>query len=297
MSQNASGTNPIPTVRLFEGEKQLALTGLFGFVLAVVCAVWVMLHGGTVPPNGDVSKAISFNAALGIFLLSTAAILPLSGLGVRGKTFFRWTYIILALYSYGAETVQNFRGVNPRFVEDGTSFDKAVGSIFAFVALMLVLVYLFLAVQYFRKKTSKLRPDLVLGIRYAMIAVILSFAAGIWISVNQGRFVGVSGNIIWLHGLGFHALQAMPIVAWLSERTSPVRRTLIHLTGAAYLLGILAIAWQTFLGQSIFEWSALPLAACGCFLTALAAGGFALRQSGLFSKSARRLYAASERSG
>ncbi|MGM0884913.1 MAG: hypothetical protein ACQEXQ_28210 [Bacillota bacterium] len=271
-----------PAVKFFEGEKWLVLTGLLGFLLAGVCALWIVLYGGEVSPEGDLSKAFSFNAALGMFLLSTAAISPFSGMKAKSRAFFRWSYIILALYSYFAETVQNFRGVNPRFVQDGSAFDIGVGNGFAFVALLLVLYYLVLAIQYFRRKAYNLRPELVLGIRYAMIAIMLSFAAGIWISINQGRFIGLNGNIIWLHGLGFHALQAVPLVAWLTERTSltpTVSRRWIHLTGIAYLLGLLAIGWQTFLGNSIMEWSVLPLLACVCFLIALAAGVLVLRHT------------------
>lgn len=112
-----------------------------------------------------------------------------------------------------------------------------------------------------------------------MIAIMLSFAAGIWISVNQSRFTGLSGNIIGLHGLDFHALQAVPLVGWLTERASPShpgRRRLVHLTGIAYLLGLAAIAWQTILGSPILEWTTLPFLACGCFLIALASGIMAL---------------------
>lgn len=259
-------------VRVFEGEKWLMIAGLLGFLLAGICGVWVILYGTEVAPHGDVSKAISFNAALGIFILSTAAISPFSALGTKSRAVFRWSYIVLALYSYFAETVQNFRGVNPRFVKNGTAFDEGVGSIFAFVALLLVLFYLFLAIQYFRKKAYKLRPKLVLSIRYAMIAVMFSFTAGIWISINQGRIVGLHGNIIWLHGLGFHALQALPLVAWLTKRsplTISVLSKFIHITGCAYLLGLVAIGWQTILGFSILEWSVLPLFAFGFFLISL----------------------------
>ncbi|MBW7458658.1 hypothetical protein ACFOLF_14625 [Paenibacillus sepulcri] len=276
--------------RFFEGEKWLVLTGLLGFVLAGVCAVWVLLYGGPVAPNGDVSKAISFDAALGLFLLSTAAISPLSGMGTRGRAFFRWFYIALGLYSYGAETIQNFRGVNPRFVEGGSSFDVAVGSGFAFVALLLVLFYLFLGIQYFRRKASGLRPELVLGIRYAMIAVLLSFAAGIWISVNQSRFVGMSGNIIWLHGLGFHALQAVPLVAWLTERSSlnsQKRRRLIHITGIGFILGLGAIGWQTVNGASIMEFSVLPILASCFFLISLVPLALLVRKQEVYAASGR----------
>ncbi|MDF2678997.1 MAG: hypothetical protein K0R47_187 [Brevibacillus sp.] len=259
-------------VTFFEREKWLVLTGLLGFLLAAICGVWVLLYGGPVSPHGDVMKAFSFNAALGIFLLSTAAIMPFAALGKLSRRIFRWSYILLALYSYGAETVQNFRGVDPRFVKDGTPFDGLVGDVFTFVALFLVLFYLFAAIQFFRSKAYRLRPELVVGIRYAMIAIMLSFAAGIWISFNNGRFVGMHGNIIWLHGLGFHALQVLPFTAWLSERSLfPVaaRKRMLHLTGIAYLLALVAVGYQTFLGFPILEWSVFSLLSIICFLIAL----------------------------
>lgn len=264
----------------FAGEKWLVLTGLLGFLLAGICGVSWLLYGGPVSPDGDVSHAFSFDAALAVFLLSTAAIIPFSGMGAKARAVFRWSYIALALYSYFAETVQNFRGVNPRFVNGGSAFDETVGNIFTFVALFLVLYYLFLAGQYFRPKTYRAHPELSVGIRYAMVAVVVSFSAGIWISMNQGRIVGTEGNIIWLHGLGFHALQVMPIVAWLTalaSRNAKTSRAFIHIAGSSFLLGLLAIGWQTYLGHSVLAWSALPLAAAACFLISLASGIGALR--------------------
>lgn len=272
----------MPNVKFFEGERWLVLTGLLGFLLAGICGVWVLLNGGPVAPDGDVAKAISFNAALGLFLLTTAAIVPFAAMKSKGKAFFRWGYILLALYSYFAETVQNFRGVNPRFVEDGAAFDTIVSNIFALVAFLLILFYLFLGIQYFRSRAYAQRPELVLGIRYAMIAIVVSFAAGLWLSFNQGRFTGQAGNIIWFHGLGFHALQAVPFVAWLAERKSPsssVRRRLIHVTGIAFLIGLLTIGLQTLLGDSIFEWTALPIIALCSFLIAMVPVLFLLRQA------------------
>jgi hypothetical protein len=194
--------------------------------------------------------------------------------------FFRWSYIVLALYSYGIETIQNFRGVNPRFVENGSPADAAFAMIFGLVALLLVVYYLVFAVHFFRPKARQNRPELILGIRYAMIAVMISFAAGIWISVTQSRFTGMDGNIIWLHGLGFHALQAIPLVAWLSERSGlapGVRRRFIHVAGVSYLLGLLAVGWQTAIGRSVLELSAFPLLAGGCFLIGIAAAAAVLR--------------------
>lgn len=270
---------PTALKNLLLREKELVMTGLLGFVLAGICAVWVLLYGGPVAPDGDVSKAFSFNAALGIFLLSTAAVSSVSPMRERNKVIFRRFYCLLALYGYGAETVQHFRGINPRFVQDGSAFDYAVANIFAVVALLLVVSYAVFAVSYFRKPSDPSHSEIVLGVRYAMIATMLSFAAGIWISAIQSRYTGPDGNIIWLHGFGFHALQALPLIAWLSGKasfTESYRKQRIHLSGLAYLAGLAAIGWQTYLGRPILEWSAFPFLAFGCFFITLAAGAAAL---------------------
>lgn len=272
---------PNKAAGVLKQERWLIMAGLLGFLLAGICGIWVLIYGAPVSPEGNIGKAFSFNAALGIFLLSTAALLPFSGMGTRSKAWFRWSYILLALYSYFAETVQNFRGLDPRFVRNGSVFDEVVANGFALVALLLVLFYVIIAVQYFRRRVLNANPEIVLGIRYAMIAVIISFAAGIWISVNTGRFTGAGGNIIWLHGFGFHALQVVPFAAWLSMITlHPASRYIvIHLTGVSYLLGLIAIGWQTLLGYTLFEWSALPIAAAAFFLVAFILSAWMLGQA------------------
>ncbi|MDQ6419755.1 hypothetical protein RB620_09965 [Paenibacillus sp. LHD-117] len=268
----------------FTGEKWMVATGLLGFALALMCGVWALIGGAEMPPDGNLWKAFSFNAALGIFMLSTAAISPLSGMGRKGRAFFRWSYIVLALYSYFLETVQNIRGVNPRFAENGSTFDIIAAGVFGLVALLLAGYYLLFAIQFFKRTTYEANPELVLGIRYAMVSIMVAFAGGISISMNGGRFIGAEGNLIWLHGMGFHAIQALPFIAWLavgSALPAAFRRTLIHVSGIAFFLGLLAMGWQTLLGRPLLEWSALPLAAAACFILVTAAGArslFAERQ-------------------
>lgn len=263
----------------FEGERWLVRLGWLGFALAALCGIWTLVNGAEVGAEGDMMKAFSFNMALGIFILSTAAVMPLAGMGARMRLFFRRSYIVLALYSYAAETIQNARGFNPRFTHSEDAFNAIAGNLFALVAVLLVLYYAVFAAYFFRRRTYERHPELTLALRYTMAAVMISFAAGIWISVNLGRYVGAEGNIIWLHGIGFHALQAHPFIAWLTLRTpwtSRVRRGVVHAAGLSYVLGLLLIGWQTMLGRPLLEWSALPIAAGSCFLIGLGLGAAAL---------------------
>jgi hypothetical protein len=49
--------------------------------------------------------------------------------------------------------------------------------------------------------------------------VALAFVAGLWMITLNGRYTGVGGNIIVLHGLSFHALQVLPLLGWRLERS------------------------------------------------------------------------------
>ncbi|MFB9325889.1 hypothetical protein ACFFSY_08105 [Paenibacillus aurantiacus] len=263
----------------FTGEKWLVGVGLLGFVLAAICGIWTLVSGAEVGAEGNMRNAFSFDGALGLFILSTAAVMPLAGMGGRMRAFFRWSYIVLALYSYAAETVQNARGINPRFTNSTEAFDAAVGNVFATVAMLLVVFYVVFATYFFRRRTYERHPELTLALRYTMAAVMISFGAGIWISLNLGRYVGAEGNIIWLHGLGFHALQAHPIIAWLTLRTpwsARVRQGVVHTAGLSYGIGLLLMGWQTMIGHPVLEWSALPIAAGLCFLIGLGLGAATL---------------------
>jgi hypothetical protein len=44
---------------------------------------------------------------------------------------------------------------------------------------------------------------------------LIGLLAGLWLSANQGRVVAPAGNLLPLHTAGFHAVQAIPLVALL----------------------------------------------------------------------------------
>jgi hypothetical protein len=258
-----------PTVRLFEGERALVITGIFGFILSVGIAIYMFFRGSIILPEGNVKDAFSFNAAIGIYILSIAAILPLTRLNAFRRKAVRWLFILTSLYCYIIETVQNFRGISPRFSREGTVFDMAVGILFGVVSLVLVILAVVLTVHFFRLKKPSQRPLLIMGIRYAFISVLAANIAGLWMILLQDRLTGGTGNVIVLHGIGFHALQTLILPAWLLEKArvkESFKQRLIHVGGIAWLLMIVMIGIQTALGHSVFELTALPIIACLLFL-------------------------------
>lgn len=255
--------------KLFKGERALVLTGILGFILAAGIAVYIFIHGPLIAPEGNVRDAFSFNAAIGMFVLSIAAILPLTKFGDAKRKAVRYFFITASLYSYVIETVQNFRGLNPRFSREGAVIDTFAGILFGVVSLVLVALTILLTIHFLRMKAPIKRPLLIIGVRYAFVSVLVANLAGIWMILLQDRFTGEAGNLIVLHGIGFHALQTLIFPAWLLEKApinDRIKKALIHSGGIAWMLMIGMIALQTALGHSVFELTTLSILAGLSFL-------------------------------
>ncbi|QQK75449.1 hypothetical protein HUG15_07545 [Salicibibacter cibarius] len=243
-------------ISIFHREKGLVITGLLGFLIAAFSAVYLFFQGEVILPEGNMKNVFSFTAAIGIFLLSIAAILPFAFFSERKRKVIRWLFIIAILYGYMIETIQNFRGLNPRFSEVGGLVDTIAGALFGAVSLMLVVLGIILAVQFLKMKAPLARPVLIMGIRYALLSVFIANLGGIIMIILQDRFVGAEGNFIVLHGIGYHALQTLLLPAWLLEHSNQQqgrKRLLLHAGSIAWLASILFIAVQTGLGHSILE--------------------------------------------
>lgn len=78
-----------------------------------------------------------------------------------------------------------------------------------------------------------------------------------------------AGNLIVLHGVGFHALQTLILPAWLLEKAQiheKFKKILIHTGSIAWMLMVLVLGIQTALGQTVFEITILPIIALLFFL-------------------------------
>jgi hypothetical protein len=252
------------SLKLFQGERALVITALIGFLLSACIAFFIFFNDPLIAPEGNMRDAFSFNAAIGMFILSIAAILPLARFGARKRKVVRWLFIFASIYSYSIETLQNFRGINPRFSREGTVVDIVAGMLFGVISLVLVALAIVLMVHFLRMKQPHGRPLLIMGIRYAFLSVLTANIAGIWMILLQDRLTGGSGNIIVLHGVGFHALQTLILPAWLLEKAQineKFKKALIHTGSIAWLLMLLLLGIQTALGQTVFELTTLPISA------------------------------------
>jgi hypothetical protein len=209
-------------------------------------------HGVIVEPEGNLYKAASFDIAVGLFLLTLALIAKVAGVG-RG---WRFTLVGLTLFGYGVETIQIFRGYDPRFSRVSSPLDQAIGGIFFLSALGIMVCFLILTARFFFRSTTGEGGSLVLALRYGTAASVLAFGVGIAMSALNGPRVGESGNLLPLHAAGFHGLQAIPLIALLLDwaRVSDAEsRRAVHLAGLAWISACLAIAGQTSSGRSVLE--------------------------------------------
>jgi hypothetical protein len=240
-------------------EPGLFAVGAAGLVVALVCLVGVAVQGRSVAPEGKMLDAATFCFGVGVFTLTVALLLPLAGFSPAGRRWWRRAFYVFAVYGLALESIQAFRGLDPRFTEEGSELDVVAGIVFGVTAGLNTLLFVVLGLRFFRSDVLADRPVLRLGIRYGVAAVWISFAVGILMSVNSGRDVGDAGNLLLSHALGVHGIQAIPVVALLvaAAPTTPPATWWLHAAGIGWLAACTAALTQALLGDPPLEASIL----------------------------------------
>jgi hypothetical protein len=264
-------------VAVYHEERGLTTTALAGIALGGIAFIAAGLRGPEVPPEGDLMKPASFDVAVGLFVLSLIPWLPVSGFSDATRRRWRRWMIGLLVYSFGIETIQQFRGIDPRFSQ-AEPVSQIFGAFFFASAMGVMVLAIALAVRAFEVPAAGPQGMLVIAARWAGVSMVMGFLAGFWLSGNQGRLVGEAGNLLPLHAAGFHAVQAVPLVAlmlaWSRLQVETARRW-VHVAGAAWAAACMAIWWQTALGRAVTD-------------LATAAGVVAVMLLGLWALSALR---------
>lgn len=251
--------------------------GLTGVGLGAVCMMALLVRGARVPPEGNLYETATFDGAVGIFFLTLAVLASGVDWTRVGRRVWVGILVPVTLYSYGIETVQAFRGLDPRFSRVAGPIDQIAGGIFFLAALVIMVCFIVVAAKYFRASATPVS----VAVRYGSLAALLAFGVGIWMSVvTQGRQVPEAGNLLFLHAAGFHGLQAVPLVglllAWARAPEALARRR-VHLAGLCWLGACTAIAWQSGSGRPVLEVAPATLAAAVLLHGWLAIAAIALR--------------------
>ena len=162
------GQASVPTLskiaNVFREERALALTALGGVAIGAIVLAIAFVRGPIVEPEGDLMKPATFDTAVGIFILSLIPWLPASGFTDAGRRLWRRWMIAMLIYAFGIETVQQFRGIDPRFsVAEPAS--QIFGGLFFASALAIAVMSIGLGVRAFDASDAGRRGLLVMAAR------------------------------------------------------------------------------------------------------------------------------------
>lgn len=261
-------------VALWRREPLLVKTATLGLLLGGANVVVAAVNGSwIVGAEGRIAEAMKFDVAVGIYLLTLAAIAPLAGMPARVHR--RWAAWIVgcSLYAFLMENGQAWRGLDPRFSAIAGPADRMLGGVFFLSALVLMGLFLEMVAAFFRDESLPDHPRLRVALRYGAVAAMASFGVGIVMSFVNGRAVLGGGNLMPLHAAGFHGLQAIPIIALLLGRAAvPAGLSVVHAAGAGWLLLCAGLLAQAMLGLPPAQPSpALAVSVLGALMWATAA--------------------------
>ncbi|HEU4883607.1 MAG TPA: ABA4-like family protein [Longimicrobium sp.] len=276
----AARTAASGALTVFRREWMLTAAGVLGLLLGAGCAIAIGVRGSElVGTEGHLRKAMSFDVAVGIYLLTLVLLVPLARFSKGGLWTWRVSLVLLSLYAFGMENVQIARGIDPRFTKVGSVTDQILGGVFFLAATGMIVSFVILAWKVLARRMDGADGPLLLSLRYAALATMGAFAAGFWMSAAQGSRTG-QASILPLHAVGFHGLQALPLVAILltwAGVSSDRARPWIHAAGAAWLAACAAIAWQTEQGRPLTELSLAVVIAVAALLAWAAVAALAAR--------------------
>jgi hypothetical protein len=248
---------PETVLGLLRRTPALAGLGLLGFALAGVTAGVALANGGwLLAPEGRLLEAVKFDVAIGIYVLTLALLLPLAPFTERGRRrWIGWT-VGLGLFAYTVENLQAWRGLDPRFSAVAGPVDQSIGGIFFLSALGLIVLFAVLLAGFFRESALPDHPALRLALRYAAGGAMIAFGVGIAMSGLGGRVVASAGDLMPIHAVGLHALQAVPLVALLlgaAPAFPAAAERWVHVAGGGWLALCLGMVVQAFTGQPLLQ--------------------------------------------
>lgn len=277
-SSVATGSTVLNTVtRLLLRNRALVGLGVLGFVLAGITSTVAAVNGGwLLAPEGRLLEAAKFDVAVGIYVLTLALLLPLAPFGERGRR--RWVAwsVGLGVFGYAVENVQAWRGLDPRFSQVAGPADQIIGGLFFLSAVGLLVLFAVLISRFFSARALPDHPTLRIALLYAAGSAFLAFGVGIGMSVLNGRMIAGAGNLMPVHAAGFHALQAVPLVALLAGTSPLLERAAerwVHFAGAGWLALCLGLLLQALTGVAPLQPTpALVLVVAGALAWATALG-------------------------
>jgi len=184
---------------------------------------------------------------------------------MRTDRFFVNSIAIALLIEVALITMQYWRGVASHF-NHATNLDAAIEFMMLALILLASGLIVYLSVRAFRLR-DEIQPPMASAIRGGMWLLSLSCGLGIAtsvlgeVSISHGasyEFWGKAGVLKFPHGVALHAIQLLPIVAWLArvlKIANPLQIVRSALASQVLFLGY--AVWQTTQGRDRLDWDAI----------------------------------------
>ncbi len=255
---------------------------LFGLFLTATGAfhVGVWLLAGAPSLEGPVSwrKPIVFGISSGLATFSVAwvaSLLPATTSRARAA----WIYAVTMVLEVGLIDLQRWRGVASHF-NNATVLDTSIYNVMAVLIITSVSASGVLGWKVFRSVDLPQDTRLagVLGVAFLLAGALMGLAISVHGSIVMLSGVGTPSMVgaapmKFPHAIAVHALQVLPVIAWLLSRTTlavGVRARLVVRSAVGYALLFVAALVQMMLGHAPTDpaFAALAIAALGVVLLA-----------------------------
>lgn len=254
---------PNPVRTLLARDRVLALSALAMAVGLVLAAIAAPFDARVVTGINPWIKPMKFLLSVGIFLATVAWLMPEVRAAARMRRLLSAVIASTMLFEIVCIVGQAARGTTSHF-NQATGFD---GAIFALMGLAITVNTLAVAALWWwmRRDDPPDRAAYLLGVRLGLALFVLGSLQGFVIVANQGHslpgpdggpglpFLNWSvdrGDLRVAHFISLHALQALPLLGYLLDRSGGVgvvrRRGMVSavavlwfgLTGAALALAL-----------------------------------------------------------
>jgi hypothetical protein len=216
-------------VELARRDPVLWVTGLIHLTLGVAFIVGLVVDDRLILGVNPWLKPLKFALSITIYLWTVAWLLgDVSGDAPRVARAISIGTSMAMLVEIACISLQSFRGTTSHF-NDATPFDAAVFGLMGFAILFSSVLAGVLLLLYFTA-ASGLPTPYVWAVRLGLVLFLLGSAVGPMMVNRGGHAVGVpdggpglpvvnwsteGGDLRVAHAVGLHALQILPLAAWL----------------------------------------------------------------------------------
>ena len=276
------------------GSRGLELSAWVSAGALVIATGGLLISGDVITGAPAWAKPAKFGVSITVYVLTLAWLLRL----VEGH---RRVVALLGGVTAGALVaelvlidLQVLRSTTSHF-NDATPFDSAVFTMMG-ALISTVFVAAFVAAVLLMRQRSLVGPWGT-AVRAGSGIALLGMAEAVLMLANRrwqpagGHTVGAvdggpglpffgwsteHGDLRIAHFVGLHALQALPLVAWLITRhvraDPSVQRALVRLVASGYAVVVVLLAWQAERGQALLSPDALVSSVALAAVVALAGG-------------------------